>query len=223
MPYTAACLGIALYSLMDALMKGLALAIGAYSALFWRLAVGMLFTASAWLAIRAPWPSPRVMRIHASRGIVVAAMALALFWGIARVTLAEAIALSFIAPIIALVLAAAVLKERIAPRAIAAAVSGIGGVGIILAGQLGHAHPPDEGWGAAAVLVLSRANARAEAQLLVSAEYTAFVWAAIMGWLVFGEPLRATTVAGAALIIAGCLIAARGGGAPAPPEAEALG
>ena len=32
---------------------------------------------------------------------------------------------------------------------------------------------------------------------------------AIVGWLAFGEPLTLTTVAGALLIIAACLIAAR--------------
>ena len=38
-PFAVACLGIALYSVMDAVMKGLSLAIGAYAAMVWRLAV----------------------------------------------------------------------------------------------------------------------------------------------------------------------------------------
>jgi S-adenosylmethionine uptake transporter len=40
-------------------------------------------------------------------------------------------------------------------------------------------------------------------------EYTAFLWAAVLGWLWFGEPLAWQTIAGTALIVAGCLIAAR--------------
>ena len=56
---------------------------------------------------------------------------------------------------------------------------------------------------------LAWAYARAEAQRLIPVEYSAFVWAAIVGWLAFGEPLTLTTVAGALLIIAACLIAAR--------------
>ena len=56
---------------------------------------------------------------------------------------------------------------------------------------------------------LAWAYARAEAQRLIPVEYSAFIWAAIIGWLVFGEPLTIPTLAGALLIIAGCLIAAR--------------
>ncbi len=43
-----------------------------------------------------------------------------------------------------------------------------------------------------------------------------------MGWLAFGERLALTTVAGAALIVAGCLVAARAGhaGPAAEPHVE---
>ena len=56
---------------------------------------------------------------------------------------------------------------------------------------------------------LSWAYARAEAQRLIPVEYSAFVWAAIIGWLVFGERITLPTVAGALLIIVACLIAVR--------------
>ena len=56
---------------------------------------------------------------------------------------------------------------------------------------------------------LAWAYARAEAQRLIPIEYSAFLWAAVMGWLAFGERLTVTTVAGALLIVAACLIAAR--------------
>ena len=59
------------------------------------------------------------------------------------------------------------------------------------------------------LLLLSWAYARAEAQILIPIEYTAFLWAAILGWLMFREPLTITTLAGAALIVAGCILAAR--------------
>ena len=57
--------------------------------------------------------------------------------------------------------------------------------------------------------MLSWAYGRAEAQLLVPVEYTAFIWAAIIGWIVFEEKLTAETLIGAAMIVVGCLIAAR--------------
>ena len=68
----------------------------------------------------------------------------------------------------------------------------------------------------ASLLLMSWANARAEAQQLINIEYTAFIWAAIMGWLVFDEALTLTTLAGTALIVAGCIVAARGGKGEGP-------
>jgi len=61
-----------------------------------------------------------------------------------------------------------------------------------------------------ALMLLSWAYARAEAQVLVPIEYTAFGWAALMGWLWFGEPVGAPTLAGVGLIVTGCLIATGG-------------
>lgn len=60
-----------------------------------------------------------------------------------------------------------------------------------------------------ALMLLSWGYARAEAQALVPLEYTGFLWAALFGWLWFGETLSAPTLAGAALIVFGCRIAAR--------------
>ena len=44
---------------------------------------------------------------------------------------------------------------------------------------------------------------------MIPMEYTAFVWAILLGWLMFDEAVGWTTLAGGALIIVGCLIAAR--------------
>ena len=288
-PFAAACLGIALYSVMDAVMKGLALAIGSYAALFWRLTCGLVLTGALYIGSRPTRPSRRVLRVHAARSVVIAIMASAFFWGIARVPLAEAVALSFIAPLIALGLAAVFLGERIAARTVAASVIGLAGVAVILAGRVGDRHNSETLWGMTAVLVsavfyagnlvmarhqaqlarpleiaafqhlfvlailalaapfllvvpaavhwpaiaaaaglavvslllLSWAYARAEAQVLLSVEYTAFIWAALMGWWVFGERLTAATLGGTALIVAGCWLAARPR-TPAMPVEEAL-
>jgi S-adenosylmethionine uptake transporter len=61
----------------------------------------------------------------------------------------------------------------------------------------------------ASLLLLAWAYARGEANYLAPTEYTAFIWASLWGWVVFGERIALYTLAGAALIIAGCLIAAR--------------
>lgn len=275
--FAAACAGVALFSMMDAVMKGLSLAIGAYNALLWRSVAGSLVGLAAMLALRLPWPGGAILRLHLLRGVVVAFMALAFFWGIARLPLAEAIALTFIAPLIALYLAALLLKEQVGRGAVIASLLGLAGVVVILSGRLGGGHGPQSLHGVAAIFVsatlfaynlvlqrqqaqlaspveiaffqnlvilgvmglgapvlgampspahipalagaavlaftsllcLSWAYARAEAQILIPVEYTAFIWASIMGWLVFREALTPTTLAGTALIVTGCIIAAR--------------
>jgi S-adenosylmethionine uptake transporter len=61
----------------------------------------------------------------------------------------------------------------------------------------------------AAILLLSWAWARAEAQRLVPLEYTAFLWAALMGWWWFAEPVGRATLAGLVLIVGGSLAGTR--------------
>ena len=281
--YAAACLGIALYAVMDAAMKTLALAMGAYPALFWRIGVTALVAALVHAARRPGWPPAAVLRVHAARAGVVTVMALAFFWGIARVPLAVAVGLSFIAPLIALALAALFLGERVGARSLIGSALAVGGVGAILAGRLGGGGNNGEGGGEAALLgmaavllsavfyavnlvmarhqarrsgaweiasfqtgmvfallalaapwwlvvppialwptivaaaalaltsllLLSWANARAPARLLISSEYTAFIWSALMGWTVFGERLSWATLGGTVLIVIGCLTALR--------------
>jgi S-adenosylmethionine uptake transporter len=58
--------------------------------------------------------------------------------------------------------------------------------------------------------LLAWAYARAEAQVLMPIEYTAFLWAAVMGWYFFAEPVGLATLAGAVLIVIGCWLGTRG-------------
>ncbi len=65
--------------------------------------------------------------------------------------------------------------------------------------------------------LMSWSYARAEAQYLIPTEYSAFVWAILFGWVFFDEGVVWTTLIGAVLIIAGCLIAARSNAKLAEP------
>ena len=153
LPLAAALVAIALLSLMDALMKEASLAVGAYSALLLRSWINAAAIGPVWLATREGPPSPSVRRLHIRRGIVITFMALTFFWGIARLPLAEALALTFIAPIIALFLAAVLLGETIRCAAIIASLMGLAGVVLIALTRGGSsAAHPDAAWGTAAVL-----------------------------------------------------------------------
>ena len=276
-PFMVAAAGVGTFSLMDAAMKDLALSIGAYNAVMWRNSVGALLMGVLFVGTRQKWPPLHLLKMHLWRSIVVAVMAVSFFWSLTKLPLAEAIGLSFIAPVIALYLAAVMLKETIGKEAIWASLAGLGGVAIIMAGRLSGHYTMDHIWGAAAVLfsavvfaynlilarrqaqvsgpieiaffqnlfvaltlglaapwflqsigmsdapmvgasaalavisllLLSWAYARAEAQILIPVEYTAFVWAAFFGWLFFAEPVTLPVLLGTALIVGGSLIAAR--------------
>ena len=295
LPFLSVTTGIATFSMMDALMKSASLAGGVYNALLLRSAIGALLMLPIWLLMRGRWPTLAVLRIHALRSAVVAAMAGLFFWALVRLPMAEAMALSFIAPLIALYLAAVVLGETIRPAAIVAALLGLAGVAVITAarfsaGSAAQAAPaigavllsaffyawnlilqrqqalvaspfdvalfqslfmaliltlaapvaiwlwdPFSAWPSAALLgditgaavlaavslmLLSWGYARAEAQALVPLEYTAFVWAALAGYVWFHETVTVATVAGTALIVLGCWIATRESGTPHIPAAN---
>ncbi len=277
-PFTVACMGIAIFSAMDGFMKGLSISLGAYNAMLWRLLISIPIAGAIFLFRREKLPSRSAMRLHLVRGTIAAFMATTFFWGLARLPMAEAIALSFIAPIITLYLAAVLLDEDIGKNAVMASLLGLAGMAVILWGRLGvetydkqailgagsvfvsallYAYnlilqrqqaqvatpaeitlfqnlvagsvlllaapffavvPSASHWpnilasaitAMAALLLLSWAYARAEAQLLVTVEYTAFIWAAIFGWILYREPVTWPTIFGAMLIIVGCLIATR--------------
>jgi S-adenosylmethionine uptake transporter len=278
LPFVATLVGVALYSLMDALMKGSSLAIGAYSALLWRSVAAVLLAVPLWRLSGGPWPAWATVRLHLLRGVVAAAMALTFFFARTLLPMAEAIALSFIAPLIALYLSAVMLGETVSRGAVAASVLGLAGVIVIAYARLGasghgdkaalgiasvllsavlyawnlvlqrrqallarplevasfmnttvllallpfapwFARMPSSGMlavaigGAAALAVgagmlFSWAYARAEAHVLVPVEYSAFGWAALMGWLAFGERLTWPTLFGTALVVAACWTAA---------------
>jgi S-adenosylmethionine uptake transporter len=278
MPFIAVAAGIASFSVMDGLMKGASLAVGAYNAMLWRSLASALVMLPLWKFSGGTWPRGRVLRLHAVRGLNSALMATAFFWGLKFLPLAEGMAISFIAPLIALYLAAVLLSERVGRRAVFASLLGLTGVVVIAGARMrgdGYSHdaalgiaailtsavlyawnlilqrqqaqlaaprevaafqaaftglflgllapwlaqvPPSGVWfniGGAAVLatislmLISWGYGRAETQVLLPLEYSAFIWAAITGWLMFHEALTLPTVAGAGLIVIGCWIATR--------------
>jgi S-adenosylmethionine uptake transporter len=71
----------------------------------------------------------------------------------------------------------------------------------------------------AGTLLFAWAYARGPASYLSVTEYSGFVWAAALGWLVFGERVSLYTLVGALLIVGGCIIAARGK-ITEPPEMD---
>ncbi|WP_192255233.1 DMT family transporter [Mesorhizobium silamurunense] len=153
-PVFICALAIFLLSGMDAAMKSLVIAVGVYNTVLWRSMVATLIAGTAWSTGPRSKPALPVLGLHALRAAVVGIVLVSFFWGLARLPLAEAIGLSFVAPLFALFLAALLLGERIRRQVVWASLAGIAGVAIILAGQFGAAsHSQDALLGTAAVLV----------------------------------------------------------------------
>ncbi|MDE1467200.1 DMT family transporter [Aurantiacibacter sp. D1-12] len=138
LPFLAAIVAVGFLSLMDALMKGSSLATGVYTASLLRSLIAAAMVAPFWLASGFVWPRGRVMRLHLERGIVSAVMALSFFYALTKLPIAEAIAISFVAPLIALYLARIMLGETIQRSAIWASVIGFAGTIVIISGRLGR-------------------------------------------------------------------------------------
>ena len=124
-------------SLMDAFMKEAALAIGAFSAALLRALIATGIAAPLWLARRKSWPDRTTLRLHILRGVCSALMGLTFFYALTKLPIAETIAISFVAPLIALYLAAVLLGEQITRRAVVASVISFMGTLVIVGTRLG--------------------------------------------------------------------------------------
>lgn len=273
-----ALVGIGALSTMDAVMKGLSQNIGAFATMCWRSVLASLLLLPVYAATRKAAPTRTALRLHLIRGVLMVPMSFLFFWGLARVPMAQAIALTFVAPLMALFLAAVLLGEKIGPRTLSGSLLAFAGVIVIVYGQgqadlgpealkgsiaiLGSAVcyafnivvmrsqaqnagpveiaffqffftgiffwlialvaglPPyptgHEGalglatlLAIAGMLLLAWAYARAGAAYLSSSEYSGFLYAILLGWVIFGEGVSLYTLAGAALIVGGCVLASR--------------
>lgn len=138
LPFLAAIVGVAFLSLMDAYMKEASLAAGAYSATMLRALIASAITLPIWLLRRPRWPRGQVLKLHLQRGVISAFMALSFFYALTQLPLAEAIAISFVAPLIALYFAHLLLGEEIGRGAIYASIIGFIGTMVIVWGRLGR-------------------------------------------------------------------------------------
>jgi len=136
MPYVAAIAGIGVLAMMDGFMKFAAIAAGAYSATLLRALIAAAIAAPLWLLQRPKMPRGKVLHLHVERGVISAFMALSWFFALTKLPIAEAIAISFIAPLIALYFARIFLGEQISRNAVLASVLGLIGTIVIVSGRL---------------------------------------------------------------------------------------
>lgn len=271
-----AALGIALLTAMDAVIKAQMQQHPFLLALFMRFAAGAICAIIVVAILRPARPTQASLISNSVRIPLVIVTAGSFFYSISVLPLAEALTLSFLAPVFVALLGALILKERLDGRILQALGFGLAGMlvmvwprlqGGVTGAELGVAaalvsavsyafnlillrtiamkeHPaiivlfqnagpalclawpayyvfqPMSGGdlltylaggalGVAGHFSLTSAFARAPASRLAPIEYTALVWASLLGWFVFGEVPLWTTYAGAVLIVAGAFAVSR--------------
>lgn len=271
-----AALGIALLTAMDAVLKGQMHKHPFVLALFMRFAMGGL-CALVVLAIARPARPTRDSLIgNLARIPLVVLTAGSFFYSVSVLPLAEALTLSFLAPVFVALLGGILLKEKIDKRVLQALAFGLAGMLVMVWPRL-QGHVSGAGLGVAAALfsavsyafnlillrriamrehptvivafqnvgpalclaipaatvfvpmaaidlaiylgagilgvaghlTLTSAYARAAASKLAAIEYTALIWASLLGFHLFGEVPLYTTYAGAVLIVAGAVAVSR--------------
>lgn len=274
-PILLAILAVALFAVMNVLIKAMSFYYETPQVAFVRyVAAGVAIL--IWITrVRPGWPSIEAVEGNVLRGVLALATSLSFFYSLALLPLADAIALSFLAPIFTMVFAIALLGERPGWRGFLSVALGFLGMIVMLSEQLGTNERPIWGiaasifaavtyalsmillrsrarrdspelivffqswipalliapvagtvWqpmtiedvvpllamgiiGVAGHLAMTRAFALAPASTLAPIEYSALIYAAVFGVVMFGETPSWRTFAGAALIICGALLTGR--------------
>jgi S-adenosylmethionine uptake transporter len=275
-PVLRATAGIAVLSVMDAVIKGMAAHYPILQVTFLRFVCGTLVATGVIVAMRPGWPSRETVVANAARSVVAVLTATTFFYALGQLPLAETLVLSFLAPTFVALFGMLLLKEPVDGRIVAALAVGFAGTLIVaLGGGGGGAARSWAGVAAAlasavlyalsVVLLRQRAQrdkfmhivifqnvgpmllvspfgvavwqpvagahlawflvmgvlgvighvlmatafAKAQAARLAPLEYTALIWAAVIGYAVFGEVPTLATLGGGALIVGAALIASR--------------
>jgi S-adenosylmethionine uptake transporter len=152
-PLLAAILGIGLLCAMDAVIKALGEDHPVQWVTFGRYAAGAVVTVTVYLFAGRPRIGRDAARAQSARGVVIAFAALTFFYGISVLPLAEAITISFLAPLLIPFVAWAMLGETVRGRNLVAGAIGFAGVLIAVQGAPPEADTPERTWGIVAVLI----------------------------------------------------------------------
>ena len=274
-PLFLAFAAIGLFAVMNVLIKHLSFYYDTMQVAFVRyLSAGLVALLWVW-RMRPGWPAISAVEGNVLRGVLSLATGLSFFYALALLPLADAIALSFLAPVFMVIFSALILKETPGTRGIAAVALGFAGMLVMLWGKMdsdGHSlrglaasvvsaltyalsmillrrraqkDPAElivffQSWipalmiapmagtvwepldlqdiapfaalgvlGVTAHVMMATAYRQAQATVLAPVEYTALIWAAILGVLFFAEVPTWRTLLGAALIMSGSLLTAR--------------
>ena len=126
-----------LLTLMDAMIKALAPRYSAIEIAFLRYAFGMVGAIIYAFSTRPGWPTAEATFYNGVRAVLIVFTATTFFFALGKLSLADAIAMSFISPALTAVLGVLILNERLGWRIVIALASGFVGMLLIVGGKLG--------------------------------------------------------------------------------------
>ena len=280
LPLLAGAVAAACFVSMDSSIKLMVPRYDAFQLSFFRFGAGSVFAVLLWLWHRSAMPRRAAWPVHIARSLFLLVSLVSYFHALASLPLAQAVTISYLAPILVSVLAIPILKERPAPAIWWALLLGAAGVAVSVVPELraslggtntgriaGMASAAVGALSFAFVMLLARSQSRTdsawtillvqnvlgavllaplaaytwkpvaasdlglialtgalgtggllsltyafrhlEASRVAPLDYTGFVWAALLGYALFGELPTLATAASAVLIIGGCLLLVR--------------
>jgi drug/metabolite transporter (DMT)-like permease len=133
-----------LLTLMDAMIKALSARYPTLEIAFLRYLFGLVGAVvyTAW--VRPGWPTREATVHNSLRALLIVVIATSFFFALGRLPLADAIALSFISPVLTALMGALLLGERLDWRIAVALCAGLAGMLLIVGGSLGSGHYNDD-------------------------------------------------------------------------------
>ena len=133
-PFLLGLVAIGLFAIMNAIIKGMS---GHYDTLqvaFMRYASAALWV-TVYVAITRPgWPSLATVEANVVRGVLALTTGLSFFYALRELPLADAITLSFLAPLFVTLFSMLMLRERPGPAVLVALGLGFAGMLVMVAG-----------------------------------------------------------------------------------------
>ncbi|MCC6717925.1 MAG: DMT family transporter [Acetobacteraceae bacterium] len=130
-PFAVATGAILLFTTMDAVVKAMPASLPTIQVVAMRFVFGIPLVLAALWWLGAGWPSLSSWKANAPRGVLNVASTLLFFTALRRLPFAEALALSYLGPLILALLAAAMLGERLRASVLGAVLLGLVGVAVI--------------------------------------------------------------------------------------------
>lgn len=152
-PALRAAAGIAVLSIMDAVIKAMAVHYPTFQVTFLRFAFGSLVAVGIVAVSRPGWPSSETIKANLARSVVGVITAVSFFYALGQLPLAETLVLSFLSPMFVALFGLLLLRERVDPRVLAAIAVGFGGTLVVVLGQSAEGSVPRSWTGVGAALL----------------------------------------------------------------------